>query len=238
VLALHYAITHPNCRVLVVSAGEEAARRLLAEIRRLALGSELLRTSVVDEMAALVTLSNGAEIRSTPASERAIRGWSVDLLLLDEAALILTELIEGAALPTTAARPHAKVVMASSATVASGSFSDHVVRAEAGSEHVRAHRWALADAEWISPSVISAACESMTEARFRAEYLGEFSSGADEESSSRRSPVHLGGGGRGWGSAENVSSASRCAPSARWRGNWDAYSALRLGSRGPEPFPP
>ena len=71
------------------------------------------------------------------------------------------------------------MVLASSATVAAGAFYDHAVLGEAGSEHVRTFRWALADAEWIGASVIAAARESMTEARFAAEYEGGFASGAD-----------------------------------------------------------
>lgn len=179
VLALWRAFRQAGHRVLIVSAGEEAARRLLAEVRAIAVGSPLLSGSVLDEQAALVTLTNGAEVRSVPASSRQIRGWSVDTLLLDEAALIADELLLDAAMPTTAARPDARVVMASSATSASGAFYDFAMRGEAGSEHVRTFRWALSDADWIAPSVVAAARESMSELRFRAEYEGVFASGAD-----------------------------------------------------------
>lgn len=142
-------------------------------------GSPWLAPSVVDEQAGLITLTNGSVIRSVPASERQIRGWTVDLLLVDEAALVSDDLLLGAALPTTAARPGARVVLASSATVASGAFYDHVRLAESGSEHIALHRWALTDCGWISPSVIEAARESMSETRFKAEYEGVFASGAD-----------------------------------------------------------
>jgi hypothetical protein len=177
--AAQWAFRKPEQHVLIVSAGEDAARRLLAEVKRLVMGSPMLAGSVVDEMAGLIKLSNGSVIRSVPASERQIRGWTVDLLLVDEAALVSDDLLLGAALPTTAARPHARTVLASSATVAAGAFFDHVRLAEAGSSHIAVHRWSLADCEWISPSVIEAARESMSEARFRAEYEGVFASGAD-----------------------------------------------------------
>jgi len=179
VLALWSAFRRREQRVLLISAGEEASRRLLAEVRRIAADSALLAGSVVDEQAGLLTLSNGSEVRSVPASERQIRGWTVDLLLADEAAMIADDLLLGAAFPTTAAREHARIVLASSATVASGAFYDHAVRGEQGSEHVRTYRWALGDAWWISPSTIAAARESMTETRFAAEYEGVFASGAD-----------------------------------------------------------
>jgi hypothetical protein len=179
VLAAHWAFKRPNQRVLIVSAGEDASRRLLADVRSLVTGSRLLRASIVDEQAQLIVLSNGSEIRSVPASERQIRGWSVDLLLVDEAALVSDDLLLGAAFPTTAARPDARIVLASSATVASGAFFDHVILGRQGAAHVRAFAWRLVDASWISPSVIAAARASMSPARFAAEYEGEFASGAD-----------------------------------------------------------
>jgi hypothetical protein len=179
VVALHRAFREPGHRALVVSAGEEASRRLLAEVRRVAAGSPLLAGSVVDELAGLLTLSNGSEVRSVPASERQVRGWSVDTLLCDEAGLISDELLLGAALPTTAARPDARIVLAGSANVAAGAFYDHAKLGEAGSEHVRTFRWSLSDCAWISPSAIEAARESMSALRFAAEFEGVFAGSAD-----------------------------------------------------------
>ncbi len=57
--------------MLIVSAGEAAARDLLAEIVELC-GSPLLAESVVDESASLVRLSNGSAMGVTEA-------WSAPL---------------------------------------------------------------------------------------------------------------------------------------------------------------
>ena len=179
VLALWWAYRTRGQTVLIVSAGEEASRRLLAEVRAIVSASPMLRTSAVGEQAGLLTLTNASEIRSVPASERQIRGWSVDLLLVDEAALVPDDLLLGAAMPTTAARSDARIVLASSATSATGAFYDHAIMGESGSEHVRTYRWALTDCTWISPSAIQAARDSMTQMRFAAEYEGQFASGAD-----------------------------------------------------------
>lgn len=178
-LSLHRAFRDAGVRVLLVSAGEEASRRLLGQIRSVAAASDLLRGSVVDERSGLLSLSNGSEIRSVPASERQIRGWAVDLLLVDEAALVPDALLLGAALPTTAARPEARIVLASSANAASGAFFDHAIRGDQGDRHVRTFRWALSDCAWITPSAIEAARASMSEMRFRAEYEGVFAGASD-----------------------------------------------------------
>src|SRR5207253_3415872 len=94
------------------SAGEEASKRLLSEINHAAT-HPLLKGSVLNETASLLMLSNGSEIRSVPASERQIRGWAVDLLIVDEAAYVADDVLLGAALPTTASRPDARVVLGS-----------------------------------------------------------------------------------------------------------------------------
>ncbi len=179
VLALHQAFRRPRTRVLIVSAGEEAARRLLADVRSIASGSALLRGSVADETAGLLTLTNGSEVRSVPNSEKQVRGWTVDLLLVDEASMVSDELILGAAFPTVAARPDARIVMASSASAASGAFYDHVILGRQGSEYVAEFAWRLTDAPWVSSSSVEHARASMSPTMFAAEYEGVFASGAD-----------------------------------------------------------
>lgn len=183
VLAAWYAFRRRSQAVLVVSASEASARRLLAEVRGIA-ATEPLRGSVVDEQAALVRLTNGSAIRSVPSSERTIRGNVCDLLLVDEAAFVPDELLYGAAYPTTAAR-EGRIVLASSAGVAAGAFYDEATRGETGAPQRRTHRWVARaaggseDAPWITPSVVERDRESLGELRFRAEYMATFASGAD-----------------------------------------------------------
>ena len=111
ILALHRAFTSPGARVLVLSAGEDVAKELLATIAALA-SAPLLAGSVLDENASRLTLSNGSTITCVPASVRQIRSRVVDLLILDEAAF-LDEPIWEASKYTILARPGSQVVMAS-----------------------------------------------------------------------------------------------------------------------------
>ncbi|MFI7130193.1 terminase large subunit domain-containing protein [Nonomuraea sp. NPDC050153] len=113
VLCLHQAFSTPGSRVLVVSAGEVAAQRLLDEVATLVTSSPLLAGSVLDETKSQVTLSNGSTIMSVPASQRQIRGWAVDLLVLDEAGFIDPD-IWRAAEPVIIARPGSRVILCSS----------------------------------------------------------------------------------------------------------------------------
>jgi hypothetical protein len=178
VVALWWAFRRPEQRVLVISAGEDASRRLLAEAAAVALRSPILSGSIVDENSGLLVLSNGSEIRSVPASERAVRGWSTDLLLVDECAQVDDELLRSAAIPTTAARPDARIVLASSPGPPEGAFYDYAQSATAG---VHVVYWALADATWIAPEVIEQAREQLPTAAFEREYEGQFADVVAEE---------------------------------------------------------
>jgi hypothetical protein len=67
IAALHQAFAVPKSTTLVVSAGDTAAKRVLADVAALAQGAPLLTGSVVDESTQVVTLSNRSVIRSVPS---------------------------------------------------------------------------------------------------------------------------------------------------------------------------
>ena len=111
VLALHAAFSREDRRVLVLSAGDDAAKDLLGHCAGLA-GSPLLRGAVLDESTSRLVLSNGSTIECVPASTRRVRGKVVDLLIIDEAAFV-DEDIWSAAQYTVVSRPGSRIVLAS-----------------------------------------------------------------------------------------------------------------------------
>jgi hypothetical protein len=177
--ALWGAFREPNQLVIVVSASEMAAKRLLATIRDFC-QHPLLKSSIVDETMERLVLSNGSRILSMPASEKSIRGWSVDLLIVDETAFIPDDILLSAALPTTTARPNAKVILASTPWGDAGAFFNMAMAGMSGDDpHTRTFRWRLLDAPWIHAAVVEAARNSLPPLRFRAEYEGEFITSGD-----------------------------------------------------------
>lgn len=87
VLAVHKALTVPGSTVLVVAPGERQAKLLFSKARRLyeQAGHPLPAHS---ERRTGLELSNGSIIEALPAVERTTRGYSVDLLICDEAAAV------------------------------------------------------------------------------------------------------------------------------------------------------
>jgi hypothetical protein len=104
----------------------------------------------------------------------------VDLLLIDEAAWLPPNILYAAALPTTAARADARIVLASTPWADSGPFWEFASAGEdPGSPHTVTYRWKLADAWWIVPEVIETARATLSPLQFRAEFEGEFVGAAD-----------------------------------------------------------
>jgi hypothetical protein len=135
--------------------------------------SPMLSASVVDEQSSLIRLTNGATIRSVPASVKAIRGWSIDTLIFDEAVELPDEIID-LATPTTAARPDARVLFLSTAGAPVGRAYDTFMAGLGGSELVRSYSWRLRDAKRISKAAIEHARLTLPPWRFQSEYESEW----------------------------------------------------------------
>src|SRR3546814_8222320 len=112
-LALFEAFRGPDRHVLLMSAGDDSAKDLLAEVTALATGAPLLAGSVEDESLSRVLLSNGSWVRSIPASAKQARCKSIDLLVIDEACFV-DEDVWRAAKYSQAARPGSRLLLASS----------------------------------------------------------------------------------------------------------------------------
>ncbi|MDQ4213773.1 terminase large subunit domain-containing protein [Microbacterium sp. ASV81] len=174
VLALWEAARRRDVHVLFVSAGEVAARRLLADCADLASRSELLRGSVLDESKTRLQLSNGSWIMSVPASEKQIRGWSVDLLIVDEAAFITNELWS-AAEPSVVARPGSRIVLTSTPF-----GTDHFFRRlwqlgmSAPGETYESWHWPSSVSPLISEQSLSDIRDHENPITFAREYLAEW----------------------------------------------------------------
>jgi hypothetical protein len=173
VIALHHAFASPGRSVLIVSAGEEAAKDLIAVVSMLAM-SPLLAGSVVDDERHQITLSNGSTIRSVPASERQIRGKSVHLLILDEAAFV-DESIWEAAKWTTIARPDSRVVLASTPWGRQDRFFALAYRAGLrGEPGYASFHWPSTASPIVDHELLEVWRGSTTDREYRREVLAEW----------------------------------------------------------------
>ncbi|MDH3021557.1 terminase family protein [Gordonia alkanivorans] len=173
--ALHRAFTQAGALVLLISAGEVAARRLLEECATLASAAPLLRGSVVDDQRTQLTLSNGSRITSVPASQKQIRGWPVDLLIIDEAGFVGNEIWQ-AAEPAIIARPGARIILSSSPWGGIDHFFRQLFNRgkTAPDERYESFHWPTSLNPLVSADDLEAIRERESSHYFNREYLAEW----------------------------------------------------------------
>lgn len=174
--AIHFAATHPQSKVLVVSAGEIAALRLL-EICSLLISRspDLLAPSVVSDYKSKIVFSNGAQIESVPASERQIRSASIDLLIIDEAGMVSNE-IWRAAEGTTTARPDARFVITSTPWGGREHWFRQLWQKGMDEPDALTHSWHLPSSvsPFVTAEVLAQRQSEMPASVFAQEYLAEW----------------------------------------------------------------
>ena len=88
---LHFAYTRANSLVLIISPSQRQSIEFLRRIKNDINSSELLRASIVRETQTELEIRNGSRIISVPASTDTIRGYSPDLVCIDEAAHFVSD---------------------------------------------------------------------------------------------------------------------------------------------------
>lgn len=233
VISLHTAFMRAGQRILILSAGEDAAKRLMEEIVRLC-DSPLLKGSQVDANRSRVTFTNGSVIECVPASEKQVRGHSVDLLVLDEAAQITDELWR-AARYAVIARPNSRILMASTPFGSKDRFFAQSFRlGQSGEEDYESFHWPSSvsplvdrklienwkktDPEWVFRQEVLAEWVEDEQAYFRAEDLlnatADYQLLSPERAVELVGPGGLTGGAAGldWGFTNDASAVALMAP--------------------------
>lgn len=181
VLALHQAYSRPGSTTLLVSAGDAASKRLLEEVASLALASPMLAGSVVDESSQLVVLTNRSTIRAVPASSRQIRGWPVDLLILDEAGFLDPEIWRSAE-PTVIARAGSRIVLSSTPWGAADHFFrvlwNRGMAATPGDELYASWHWPSTTSPLVDAGLLAEIRDREPPGYFAREYLAEWTDAA------------------------------------------------------------
>ena len=177
--ALHFAFSNSNKTILIVSPSERQSQLMFAKIRRflhaevkLSNGRKIrpLETSIVRETQGLIELTNGSVIIPLPCSPDKIRGFTADLVIIDEAAFVPEEVITSIVMPMLAATDGTLIMLSTPWS------KDHIFyRAFSGElEGWSVHHVPSSKCPLIKLDFLEAQKRIMTEAEFRREYLAEF----------------------------------------------------------------
>ncbi|MBA8964751.1 hypothetical protein JOJ86_006029 [Rhodococcus percolatus] len=177
VIALHRAFTRPGSEIVIVSANDNSAKRLLRTCSKLAAKSGLTRGSIGDDHTTEMNLTNGSRIVAVPCSEGRVRGDTTDLLIIDEAALVPNEVWEGAEPALiTRFREGAQVLLSSTP----GGGPSHFFRRKwqegmtSPSDKVMSWHWPTSISPLVSDEDLEDLRKSKTPEVFNREYLAEW----------------------------------------------------------------
>jgi hypothetical protein len=126
-LAIHVARESPSRNVIIVSPSQKQSTEVAVRARN---GLWTLGEKLLQDSSSLLRLQNDSRIMSLAGTPRAVRGYSADLLIVDEAAYVDDQTWD-AARPTVAATG-GRVVVQSTPYMPTGFFHDLAVATPPG----------------------------------------------------------------------------------------------------------
>ena len=175
--ALHFAFTHRESTVLIISPSKRQSRLMFEKVRAflhasVRLGGRELRPlegSVAREARDSVLLTNGSRVIALPCSPERVRGFTAHMVVVDEAAFVPEELITSVLMPMLATTDGTLVLLSTPWT------RDHIFyRAFSGQlPGWSAHHVPSTACPLISREFLAEQEQALTEDEFKREYLAE-----------------------------------------------------------------
>lgn len=171
--ALHFVLAGPDRQVLIVSAGLRQSMILFSRILSF-IGRSFATTVLLDvRTGTRVKFANGSEIVALPCGRDGgtLRGFTSDMILLDEANFIPDIVINSVIRPTTITRPDARIIMLSTPWTKDHPFYEAVTRPELG---FKTYRWPTSINPTVTKEKLELERNTIGEYDFNREYNAQF----------------------------------------------------------------
>jgi hypothetical protein len=164
--AIRYARHFPNFLAAIVSPSlkQSAEVKLRAKEGLVRLGEDLVQDS-----STTLGLDNGSRILSLPGSAKAVRGWSANLLIIDEAAYLDPDTF--LAVRATVAATGGRMIVQSTPSAPFGHFYDIITHPEPGWS---IYRVSSEDVPTVSRDFLASEKSKLSDNDYAQEYLGKF----------------------------------------------------------------
>lgn len=165
-IALHTAIFHPQATILIVAPTLRQSQELAQKTRALA---KAINLDLVGESALRIELANSSRVLALPGAEGTIRGYSANLIIIDEAAWVADELY--VAIRPMLAVTQGRLIAISTPFGTRGWFWRAWTAEE---EDWKRYKVTAYDIPSISREFLDAEKKALGDAMFAQEYLAEF----------------------------------------------------------------
>jgi hypothetical protein len=172
--AMWYALNNPNSKVLIVGPVDSLIQKLYTEIRQSVRHSPLIRTSRAGKgQTEIVFINDSRIIFRSAASEDNLRGESVDVLIVDEAAYIKRETFETILLPFLNVR--GKKCFLASTPKGKNYLHDYYVRGQSNDySQYKSFRCSSYDNPFSNRELLDLFKDTLSQKRYEQEILAEF----------------------------------------------------------------
>ena len=171
--ALHFALAHSSARILIVSAGLRQSMILFDKILAFVRTSVPTQAWLTYESRTKVCFADGSEIVALPCGRdgSTLRGFTADMIILDEANFIPRVVIDSVLRPTTITKPDARMIMISTPWGKDHPFYEAVSKPELG---FKAYTWPTSMNPQVTKERLELEKKSIGEHDFNREYNAVF----------------------------------------------------------------
>lgn len=172
ILLIEFAVKH-KCISVVVEPTQAQSRRLYKQIVDMMQPTGIITSA--NSQLLTIEFTTGSEILFKSAEQNeALRGFTVSgLLVIDEAAYIKDDIFE-ILFPTVDANS-APMLVISTPLFQSGKFYSLYTRGTNGEENIKSFNWSTYDtSKFLPPEKLEYYRRTLSELKFKSEYLGEF----------------------------------------------------------------
>jgi hypothetical protein len=171
--AMWYALNYPGSRVLIVGPVDSLIQKLFSEIKSSVRHSPIIRTSKASKgQTEIVFINESRIIFRSAASEDNLRGESVDVLILDEAAFIKQDTFETILLPFLNVR--GKKCLLASTPRGKNYLHDYYLRGLGGNPKYKSFRCSSYENPFSNKELLDLFKNTLSPKRFQQEILADF----------------------------------------------------------------
>ena len=177
IISMYYCLSNQKFRCYIVEPTFSQCDKILNEIYEMCKGKPFFKKS--NNIKRQIIFKNGSEIRlfSAEQGNEALRGWTSEMLIVDEAAYISDDIINDVFPYVNVSK--GPILLFSTPRGKSGIFYDYYHMGETGElSNVHSYDWALEDvSELLSPTKLELYRKTMDALAFKTDYLGQFLDG-------------------------------------------------------------
>jgi phage FluMu gp28-like protein len=171
--ALHFALARNGVRILIVSAGLRQSMILFDKILEMSEAALPARILTTYKTRTKIRFANGSEIVALPCGRdgATLRGFTSDMVILDEANFIPRIVIESVVRPTMITRPEARLIMISTPWMRDHPFYEALSKPELG---FKTYTWPTSKNPMIPEERLELEKKTIGEYDFNREYNAVF----------------------------------------------------------------